>query len=134
MNLSNNRIIFVSDITDSLVDTFLSFVAPTSGLAHLDQIFAICKHLCKSNILIRIFANLFLHHKKQFIKQIPECAFERAVLTHMQDVLGDILVNDGDFKKLPHNLSVPGYHPCDYHAHGDNKECYVWGRVMNPGW
>lgn len=56
------------------------------------------------------------------------------LLRHMFDMLGDILVNHGDFKKLPHDLSTPGYHPCDYHEHGDSKDCYVWGRVMNPGW
>ncbi|KAH0384249.1 hypothetical protein KCU92_g4583, partial [Aureobasidium melanogenum] len=134
MNFCNDGWKFTCDITDSLVDAFLSFVASKSGMVHLDQIFTIFKEHCKTGALTHIFANLFLHHRKQFVKQIPTCYFEQVIQRHMHDMLGDILVNDGDFKKLPHDLSVPGYHPCDHHAHGDNNTCYVWGRVMNPGW
>lgn len=134
MNFFDNRAEFTCDITDSLVDAFLSFISTISGLVHLDQIFTTCKKHSKTAALTRIFANLFLHYKKQFVKKQPDCAFERAVLRDMHDTLGDILVDGGDFKKLPADLSTQGYHPCDYHVHGDSKDCYVRGRVMSSGW
>lgn len=83
MNFFANRAEFTCDITDSLVDTVLSFTSTKSALVHLDQIFTICKQHCKTSILARIFANLFLHHKKQFVKQTPNDAFERITQTHV---------------------------------------------------
>ncbi|KAG9695671.1 hypothetical protein KCU95_g3400, partial [Aureobasidium melanogenum] len=77
MNFYGNRANFTCDITDSLVDAFLLFIASKSGLVHLDQVFIICKKHCKTITLTRIFANLFLHHRKQFVKQAPNSAFER---------------------------------------------------------
>lgn len=64
MNFCGNRANFTCDITDSLVDAFLLFIASKSGLVHLDQIFTICKKHCKTITLTPIFANLFLHHRK----------------------------------------------------------------------
>ncbi|KAG9566910.1 hypothetical protein KCU71_g4168, partial [Aureobasidium melanogenum] len=136
MNCFDDPTKFTCDLTDSLIDDFLRFLR-CGGLAKIDQVFKICKSRCKTQVLTSIFANVFIYHNKRFAKQAPTCDYERAVQKYMHEWLADVLINDGDWNKLPPEFrgSNPKrrFDECFHHGHGKEKDCYVCGRIIHPG-
>lgn len=125
LNTFDDPTAFTCAVTDSLLDQFLKFLRH-GGHTHIDQVYKTCKESCKTNVLAKIFANVFVHEKKQFAQQTPTCEYDRAVQRHMYAWLADVLVADGDWEKLPRRLDKK-VHPsgaCFHHTHGKYMECY----------
>jgi hypothetical protein len=121
---------FTCDIIDSLVDGFLAFLE-RGGLPHIDRVYEICRNTSGTQILTSVFASVFIHRKKQFAQHDPTCDYDRAVQKHMQKWLADVLVNGGDWSRLPPLLGHREFDACLHHRHGKDKACYVHGRIVN---
>jgi hypothetical protein len=132
LNAFDDPEIFTCDITDSLIDQFFGFLN-CGGLDHIDQVYQICRESCKTHILTKIFAIVFVHDKKQFARQAPTCDYDRAVHEFIYAWLADVLANDQDWSKIPKRLRL-GYQEstCLYHGHAQDQECYEQGRIINP--
>jgi hypothetical protein len=83
INLFEGAKIFTCDIAHSLVDEFLAFLE-RGGLLHIDRVYEICQNTSSTPLLTSVFANVFIHRKKQFAQQDPTCDYDRAVQKHMQ--------------------------------------------------
>jgi hypothetical protein len=136
MNFFDDPFTFTSDITDSLVDQLLDLLK-CGGPVDIDHVYRICKNSCQTPALTSAFANVFIHRKKQFAQQVPTCEYDRAVQGHMHRWLSDVLVNDGDWSKLPSQLREPDdgrdFDYCFHHQHGEEKDCYFDGRIVKSG-
>ena len=136
INFFEDPNIFTCDIADSLVDEFLAFLE-RGGLPHIDRIYELCKRSCGSEILTSVFASVFIHRKKQFAQHDPDCDYDRAVQKYMQRWLADVLVNDGDWSRLPSQFQELGddrdFDVCFHHKHGKNETCYFDGRMIKSG-
>lgn len=128
--------IFPYDIGDSLVDEFLEFLE-RGGLLHIDRIYKICRDTCSTQFLTSVFASVFIHRKKQFAQHEPTCDYDRAVQARVQRRLADVLVNDGDWSRLPSQFQEPSedrdFDFCLHHQHGNDKACYYDGKIVKSG-
>jgi hypothetical protein len=67
----------------------------------------------------------------------PTCDYDRAVQARMQRRLADVLVNDGDWSRLPSQFQEPSedrdFDFCLRHQHGNDKACYYDGKIVKSG-
>jgi hypothetical protein len=136
MNFFDDPFTFHCDITDSLVDEFLDLIK-CDGSIDIDQVYRMCRDSCKTPTLTSVFASVFIHRNKRFAQQAPTCEYDRDVQGHMHKWLSDVLVNDGDWSKIPSQFQVPDdgrdLDYCLYHQHREERDCYFGGRIVKSG-
>jgi hypothetical protein len=129
MELFDNPNKFICDIRDSLIDCFIHFLIG-GGLEHIDRVYEICHDRRITRTLTSVFANVFIHDKKEFAKKARVDEYDRVVQRHMQDWLADVWINDKDWDKLPPQLGHHTSNACFHRKHGKDKACYVHGRII----
>jgi hypothetical protein len=134
INFFDDSFTFTCDITDSLIDQFLDMLN-CCGLERIDQVYQICRDSSETRILTSVFANVFVHRKKQFAQDDSTCEYDQAVQRHMYKWLADVLVNDGDWSRLPPQFQEPHedrtVDVCFHHKHGEERDCYYNGGIVN---
>jgi hypothetical protein len=126
LNTFDDQTAFTCNITDSLIDHFISFLC-RGGYKHIDHVYKICKDTCKTQVLTKVFATIFIHDKTQFSQQTPICDYDRAVQDHIFAWLAKVLVANRHWNKLPERLGRATISHCFYHTHGEGKDCYEDG-------
>jgi hypothetical protein len=129
MELFDDPSKFICDISDSLIDCFISFLLG-GGLDHIDDVYEIYRDRCDNENLTSVFANVFIYDKKEFAKETRVDEYDRAVQRHMHGWLADVWINDKNWDKLPPRLGHHTFNACLHHKHGRDKACYVHGRIV----